>query len=794
MVMIHIVYTWRARTRRALLFASLFYILSGSMTAQTPTPPTFTISGTVTEKESGEELIGVTIRVAELPKKGAFSNKHGFYSLSLPQGTYTLSYNYIGHKKQTTSITLYANIKQNIELISNANSTQEVVVTADKKNNNISSPQIGVEKVDIQSIRNIPVLFGERDVLKTIQLLPGVKSAGEGNSGFSVRGGNTDQNLILLDEAPVYNASHLLGFFSTFNSDAIKDVTLYKAGMPSNYGGRVSSVLDIRMNEGNAKEFGVQGGIGLISSKLLVEGPIQEDISSFLIAGRRTYADVFLAFSSDEATKNSSLYFYDLNAKANYKLGDNDRIFLSGYFGRDVLGFNNTFGINWGNSTATLRWNHIWNSQLFSNSSLIFSNYDYNIGINFGGVDFDIYSQIQDWNFKQEFEYFSDPENTFQFGINAIHHTIVPGTITASGSVASVNARESQKQYSLEGGLYATHRWKANEELSLEYGARMSSFSVLGGSKQYTLDDNRRIVDTIDTEAGEILKTYLFVEPRVSLSYLLNETSSLKASYVRNTQGLHLLSNSTTSSPTDRWVSSNSTILPQISDQFSLGYFKNFTLSDDSDASEFEVGVETYYKDMQNQIDYKDGAQLNRTDTPETEILVGEGRAYGLEILLKKKTGRFTGWLSYTLARTERKIDNINGGDWYAFRQDRTHDLALVGMYQLNDRWSFSANFVYYTGNAVTFPSGKYETAGNVVFYYTERNGYRMPAYHRLDLGATWKLGPHSELNFSLYNAYGRENAYTIDFQKSEIDPTRTEALQTSLFRWIPSVSWNFKF
>ncbi|MBL7975866.1 MAG: TonB-dependent receptor plug domain-containing protein, partial [Candidatus Kapabacteria bacterium] len=527
------------------------------------------------------------------------------------EGNYTLSYSCIGHTKEVRKIQLNANSKLNIQLISSSNTSQSVVVTAEKKNDNVSNPQIGVEKVELQSIRNVPVLFGERDVLKTIQLLPGVKSAGEGNSGFSVRGGNTDQNLILLDEAPVYNASHLLGFFSTFNSDAIKDVTLYKAGMPSNYGGRISSVLDIKMNEGNAKKFGGNGGIGLISSKLLIEGPIQEDVSSFLIAGRRTYADIFLKLSSEERLTNSSLYFYDLNAKANYKFGENDRVFLSGYFGRDVLGFNNTFGIDWGNTTGTLRWNHVWDAQLISNSSFIYSNYDYNIGVNFGGVDFDIYSQIQDWNFKQEFEYFPNPENSIQCGVNIIHHTIVPGTITVSGDDAAINSRESQKQYSLEGGLFATHKWKANDDLTIEYGARLSTFSVLGGSTQYTLDANRNVVDTIKTQSGEILKTYMYVEPRVSLSYLLNESSSMKASYVRNTQGLHLLSNSTTSSPTDRWVSSNNNILPQVSNQFSAGYFKNFSLDEDAESNEYELGIETYYKDMQNQIDYKDGAQLN---------------------------------------------------------------------------------------------------------------------------------------------------------------------------------------
>jgi outer membrane receptor for ferrienterochelin and colicin len=749
----------------------------------------FTISGTITDKSTGETLIGVTVRVAELPKKGAITNKYGQYSLTLPQGKYTLIFRSVAHQKSEKQINLQAPLSLNIKLEQASARSGEVVVSARRENDNITSAQTSVEKITVQDIQNVPVLLGERDVIKVIQLLPGVKAAGEGSAGFSVRGGNTDQNLILLDEAPVYNAAHLLGFFSTFNSEAIKDVTLYKGGMPSNYGGRVSSVLDIQMNEGNTKKFGVNGGIGLISSKLLIEGPIDGDNSSFLIAGRRSYADLFLKLSSDQTTRESSLYFYDLNAKVNYKLGESDRLYLSGYFGRDVLGLSGLFGLDWGNQTGTLRWNHIVSDKVFSNTSLIYSTYNYNVNVNLGGSGFDVFSQIQDWNFKQETEYFASPENSFLFGVNAIHHTNTPGRITATGTPLFNNS-ELDKQYSWEFAGYATHRWKPAEGLNIEYGMRLSAFSVMGGSNQYRLNQQREIIDTISTKSGEFLKTYVYIEPRISLSWVVDDATSIKASYARNTQALHLLSNSSGNNPTDRWLSSNLNIAPQLSDQIAAGYFRNFVI----DGEDYELGFETYLKYLYNQIDYKDGAQIRGNSVPETEILIGEGRTYGAELIVRKKSGRLTGWLSYTLSRSERVIDGINQNKWYPFRYDRTHDLSLVAMYALNDTWSFSANFVFYTGNAISFPSGKYSVAGNTVMYYTERNGYRMPDYHRLDLGATWKVSENSEIAFSLYNAYGRENAFTIEFRDSETKPNTTEVVQRSLFRWVPSISWNFKW
>ncbi len=753
----------------------------------------YTLSGTITDATSGEVLTRVTVRVQELPKRGAYTNKSGFYSLTLPEGEYNVSYLYMGYTTQTKKIRLTKNLQQSLQMQPSARSTADVTVTAERKNENVTSTSIGIERVDVQSVKNVPVLLGERDVMKTIQLLPGVKAAGEGNSGISVRGGATDQNLILLDEAPVYNASHLLGFFSTFNSDAIRDITLYKSGMPANYGGRVSSVLDLQMNEGNKKSYHVNASIGLISSKVLVEGPIQEDQSSFLLAARRTYADVFLKLSSDESIRNSSLYFYDLNAKVNVRLGASDRLFLSGYFGRDVLGFNENFGIDWGNGTGTLRYNHEWSEKMISNSSLVYSNYDYNINISLGGSGFEIYSRIRDWNFKHDFEYFFNPENTLNFGVNTIHHSIVPGVITVSGSESGINPTEYATQASLESGLFASHRVTLSDEWKAEYGLRVSAFSILGGTDQYVLDSNRTVIDTVQTANG-ILKNFVYLEPRINISYILDEDNSIKASYVRNAQGLHLLSTSTTSSPTDRWISSNNNIDPQTSNQWSVGYFHNFSLSSGDNADYYELSVEGYFKTLHKQIDYKDNAEINATQTPETEILVGEGRAYGAEFMIKKKSGDWTGWLSYTLARSERQIPGVNKDAWYPFKYDRTHDVSLVVMYAYSDSWNFSANFVYNSGNAVTLPAAKYMVNNTVLYFYTERNGYRMPDYHRLDLGANWILSKQSEINFSLYNAYGRENAYTIDFRTSTTDKNKTEAVQTSLFRWVPSISYSFRF
>ena len=748
-----------------------------------------TISGTVISKAKGETIIAATIKAGNYT---TISNEYGFYSLTVGKGEYTVEATAVGYQPFSQKIIADQNQVINISLEDMVRDLDEVIISSNSRNRSLSSPQMGVEKLSTKEIKYVPVLLGEKDILKVVQLLPGVKAAGDGNSGFYVRGGAADQNLILLDEAPVYNASHLLGFFSTFNSDAIKDMTMYKGGMPAQYGGRLSSVLDIKMNEGNNQAYNVSGGIGLISTKLNVEGPIQKDRSSFLVTGRTTYVDVFLKLSNDSTVNSNRLSFYDFNAKANYILSKKDRVYLSGYFGRDKLGVGSTFGIEWGNATGTMRWNHIFNPRLFSNTSLILSNYNYTISIRSGATDFDIFSQIRDWNLKEEMQWYINSRNHLRFGLNAIYHNITPGKVSAS-ETSSVNSSELQNRYSMENAVFATNTTKVSDKVNVTYGIRLTAFSILGKGDYFAIDEDGVVTDTFSYKSGEIVETYFNPEPRLAISYQYNNTSSIKASYVRNVQNLHLISNSTTASPTDKWLASTNIIKPEISDQVALGYYKNLH------NNQFEISTEVYYKSMQNQIDYKDGADVFiNSDAIETQLLFGIGRAYGIELLFKKKTGRFSGWLSYTLSKTERKINGINDDDWYNAKQDRTHDLALVGIFQLNKKWTFSAAWVYYTGSAVTFPAGKYRIDNETVFYFTKRNAYRMPAYHRLDLGATWilkeKKNFSSELTISLYNAYGRENAYTIEFRDSKDDPDKTEAVQTALFKYIPSVSYNFKF
>lgn len=773
--------------KSGLFLFAIFYLLDFSTYAQTK----YTMSGYVKDEKTGEELIGATVFIKELQTVGTATNAYGFYSITIPYGNYNVTAQFIGYEPQSLQITLKQNVKQNFTLSENAIQLREVVVTSERKDENITKNMMGFEKINIQEIKNIPVIFGEKDILKTIQLLPGVKSVGEGNSGFYVRGGNADQNLILLDEATVYNASHLLGFFSVFNADAVKDVTLYKGGQPAEYGGRLSSVLDIRTKDGNDKIFGVEGGIGLISSRLKIEGPIVKDKGSFTISGRRSYADMFLKLSKDSAMRQRKLYFYDLNAKVNYRINSNNRIFLSGYFGKDVLVFGDQMGVDWGNATGTLRWNHLFSEKVFSNTSLIFSNYDYNINTYLAGTDGEIISRIQDYNFKQDFQYFPNTKNRFKFGFNSIYHKIIPGAITTKSDLSISELNLAHKQ-ALENAVYITHEYKPSEIINFEYGIRLTSFSTLGPGNFYTYNALGETIDTASYGKGEFVKSFFNMEPRFAANFILNEKSSLKAAYGRNTQNLHLLSNSTSGNPTDLWIPSSNNVKPEIADQISIGYFRNFK------NNMFEFSTEVYYKYLQNQIDYKDGAELRFNENAESQLLFGTGRAYGIEIFLKKKYGRINGWIGYTLAKTEKKTEGINNGAYYPAKQDRTHDISIVGIYELSKKWTISATWVYYTGNAVTFPSGKYEIAGQVVNYYTERNGYRMPDYHRLDLGVTWQKNKtekfESSWNFSMYNAYGRENAYTITFQEDPNDPAKTQAVQTTLFRWIPSITYNFKF
>lgn len=742
----------------------------------------YTVSGTVKQKSSGETLSGASVVVVEMPDVGVTTNEYGFFSLSLPKGNYTLRISHVGFEQDLMLARLDSSMIVAVNLIEA--SLQEVVVMAKKDNDIITGASMGTEVLNMKTAAKIPVIFGEKDLIKTIQLMPGVKSNGEGTNGFSVRGGATDQNLIILDEAPVYNASHLLGIFSTFNSDAIKDATIIKGNSPAQFGGRLSSVLDVKMKEGNNRKYQVSGGLGLVSSRLTVEGPIQKEKSSFIISGRRTYADMIARLSPD--FKGLKLYFYDLNAKANFTINERNKLFFSGYFGLDELAVSNMFGSKWGNATGTLRWNSIWSKKLFSNTSFIFSNYDFNVGFKSDGSETNYNSHIKDVNLKQDFTFYPNSKNTLRFGFNAILHTITPTRAEGTNIVSIKKGRKG-----LESAVYISNSWKATGKISMDYGLRVSFYNVLGGDI-YNIYQNNQLIQSVQPGKGRIGKTYYNWEPRFSMGYKISNTTGLKVGYARNTQHLHLMSNSTGGSPTDQWIGNSYNIKPEIADQLSLGLSKNFGHNN------YELNMEAYFKAMKNQIDYRDGADINTVVDIESELLFGKGRAYGLEILLKKKTGKLTGWVGYTISKTERKINGINNRQWYNAKQDRTHDLSIVGIYNLTKRWTLSGVFVYTTGNAVTFPTGKYELNGMTIYQYSNRNADRMPATHRLDISATYekpsKKRFQSSWSFGLYNVYGRQNPFSMTFRENKTNPQKIDAVQTSLFRWIPSVTYNFKF
>ncbi|HEY8404373.1 MAG TPA: TonB-dependent receptor [Flavobacteriales bacterium] len=775
----------KSAVRRLSLFLLLFFGLQSMVVAQN-----YTVSGTIKDAANGEDIIGAIVVVKENPSKGTSSNSYGFYSLTLPAGEYTLVYQYLGYSTQEKKVSLRSNQTLNVQLGLAETTLGEVEILGERKDQNVKSTEMGVVRIDPKAVESVPVLFGEKDIIKVFQLTPGVKSAGEGNSGFFVRGGSADQNLILLDEAPVYNASHLLGFFSVFNSDALKDVTLYKGGMPAEYGGRASSVMDIKMRDGNSKKIGVTGGIGLISSRLTVEAPIVKDKGSFIISGRRTYADLFLKLSKDKDIQSSQLYFYDLNLKANYQINEKNRIFLSGYFGRDKFGLADIFGFDWGNATATLRWNHLVNDKMFSNTSLIFSDYNYRFLFDAQDLEAKFSSFIRDWNLKQDFSYFPNPNHKVKFGFNAIHHTFIPGEIKTN--VDAFNNLNLTNRYALEGGVYVQNDQSITEKFGIQYGVRYSFFNYMGKGKAYTFDDDGEKLTEKEYGNWESIQMYGGFEPRLSAKIEVDKQSSVKASLNRAIQYLHLLSNSTSSQPTDIWIPSSNNVKPQISDQVALGYFRNFR------DNKYEASLEGYYKTFQNQIDYRNGASLFFNDEAEGELVFGKGRAYGVEFYLRKQTGKFTGWVSYTWSRSLRTFDQINDGKEFPSRQDRIHDFAIVLMYDLTDRLKLSGNWIYYTGTAVTFPSGKYEVSGISLPYYTERNGYRMPNYHRMDIGLTWlnktKKDYESSWNVSIYNVYARRNAYAITFRDKEGYPGQKEAVRIALFSIVPSITYNFSF
>jgi hypothetical protein len=772
---------------RPLLLISLIALLCLDLAGSARGEEKFTLSGTVKNAENGEALIGASIVVKELRNVGALTNAYGFFSLTIPGGHYTLLVQYLGFKVLADSIDLVQNHTFNFGLTPEPIIIGEVIVSGERSDKNVTSTTMSSDKLEMREVKSIPVLLGEKDVLKTIQLFPGVKSAGEGNTGYYARGGGLDQNLILLDEAPIYNPSHALGYLSVFNSDAIKDVTLITGGIPAEYGGRLSSVLDIRTNEGNMKEYGASGGIGLLAARLTLQGPIVRDEGSFTISGRRTYADLFLKLSTDTTINKTSLYFYDLNAKANYTLGEKDRIYLSGYLGSDNLDYPDVIGLRWGNTTATARWTHVFGDQFFSNTTLTFSNYKYTNLVGMSTSQYEITSGIKDINGKIDLQYFMNATNMFKIGVNSIYHTFMPGSVTA-GPTSSANSISLEHRYAFENAAYVSHEIEPFPGFKINYGLRASMFSLMGPGHTFTYDEYGDIVSTAQFSAGEAITTDLSFEPRAAATYLIDESSSLKGSYTRTAQYLHLLSNSTAANPSDLWVPSSNNVRPQYADQVAVGYFRNF------EQNEFESSLELYYKDMKNLIDYRNGADLQINPTVESLLIFGRGWSYGAEFLIRKRTGRISGWVGYTWSKTQEQFPLIENGRVFPARQDRTHDISVVAIYDLNATWNFSAVWVYNTGNAVTFPAGNYWVDNRLVSYYTERNGYRMPAYHRLDLSATWKLGERSNLNFSIYNVYDRMNAYAIYFRQNRADPSKTEAVQITLFPIIPSVTYNFNY
>lgn len=791
------------------LLPLLFFLVSFTVFGQEKK----TLSGYIKSAEDGEALIGATVAIESLPGKGTSTNIYGFYSLTLPAGEYQLTYSYVGFKPKTLSIQLTENQTVDVELSSEEVTLQEVIISDERPEDNVQDVKMSRETLKIEKVKSLPALFGEVDILKTIQLLPGIQSAGEGTTGLFVRGGSADQNLVLLDEAIVYNPAHFLGFFSVFNPDAIKNLEIYKGGIPARYGGRLSSILDIQMKEGNNKKLELSGGIGSISSRLTVEGPIKKDESSFILSGRRTYADLFLKLSGNEDLKNNTLYFYDFNAKANYKLNDNNKLFLSGYFGRDRFGVADQFGLDWGNATATARWNHLFSDRLFLNVSAIYSNFDYGFDIDTDVAEFTWNANLKEYNLKLDFTYFSNPENTIDFGYQAILHKFEPAKIIPRGDTNFEQLLLDDK-YALEQAFYMGNNQQINEKISMEYGLRYSLFQHIGPGTVFEYEegkpfDDETIIHTIEYDALENIKFYQGLEPRFGVRYLLTSGSSLKASYNRMRQYLQIASNATAGIPIDRWIPADRYVKPLIGDQVALGYFRNLR------QNTIESSVELYYKWMQHVIDFKSGSDILLNNNIETEISEGKGWAYGAEFMLKKNTGRTTGWISYTLARTRRQIEDINGGLPYNARHDRTHDLSIVVTYQLNPRLSISGSWVYSTGTAVSFPAGRYQLNGQSIPYYDplQRNAYRMPDYHRLDLSAVlegknrknrrWR----GSWSFSVYNAYARKNAFSITFNEvinndpsynpDEDGPIVTEepsAIKTYLFSIIPAVTYNFKF
>ncbi|OIQ28968.1 MAG: collagen-binding protein [Bacteroidetes bacterium MedPE-SWsnd-G2] len=787
----------------ALPLLLFFFCFSSMLNAQEK----FTLKGLITDVSSNETLIGVNIIFPEL-NTGTTTNEYGFFSITLPKGTYKLEVSYLGFTSIIQDITLDSNKTFNFQMEESAESLNEIVITEDVESINLKKPQMSVNSLSIGSIKKLPVVFGEVDIIKSITLLPGVTNAGEGSSGFNVRGGAADQNLILLDEAIVFNSSHLFGFFSVFNPDAIKNIKLYKGGIPAQYGGRVSSVLDIYQKEGNSNEFHMNGGIGLISSRLLAEGPIVKDKASFLFGARSSYAHLFLPlFDMDNVA-----YFYDINGKLSYRINENNSIYLSGYFGRDVFEISDSFKNSYGNGVANFRWNHLFSDKLFSNLSLIYSDYDYDLELSF--VEFDWESGIQNFNLKYDFKHYIKNNFKLLYGLNSIYYKFNPGNINPTTEDSGINPYKLIDKFAFENALYLDAEHTVSERLSLSYGVRFSSFLRLGQDELNVYEDDIALnfneelqiyekADPTGTESfsrSDVIESFNNFEPRLGVAYQLNEQSSLKASYNRMTQYLHLLSNTTSPTPLDVWAPSGKYIKPQKLNQYAIGYFRSIT------NDKYSLEVESFYKDIANRIDYIDGADLIANDAIEQVILNGEARAYGLEVLFRKNKGKFTGWAAYTISKSEQQTKGrtpeetgINNGEWYVAPFDKTHDLSLTGTFTHNDKWSFNANFLFQTGLPTTYPNGQYEYNGISIPSYEARNSSRMPSYHRLDLSANYVPNPQStkrwksEWVFGIYNIYNRKNAASISFSENRMTGVN-EALRLSIFGIVPSISYNFKF
>ncbi|MBL7697559.1 MAG: TonB-dependent receptor [Chitinophagaceae bacterium] len=761
----------------------------------------FTLSGYVKDSLSGETLIGASV-IINGEQKGITSNAYGFYSITLDEGTYTVSATFTGYLPLDSAIVLNKNTVVNFDLLQRS-MLQEVIVSSRRRDNNVKAPQMGKIDMSVQRIKSVPVLLGEVDLLKTLQLLPGVRNAGEGNTGLYVRGGGPDQNLIMLDDAIVYNSGHLFGFFSIFNSDAIKNISLIKGSMPAQYGGRISSVLDVAMKEGNMKKFEAEGGIGLISSRISVQGPIKKEKASFIVSARRTYLDVltkpFIKKTSDYY--GSGYYFYDLNMKVNYKFSEKDRLYLSGYFGRDIFSFKNSArsfaaDIPWGNSTATLRWNHVFNRKLFANTTLVYNDYKFAFGAEQDDFKLRLASGIRDRNAKIDIDYYPSPSHRMKFGGLFTYHTFVPNILTGEQGTTRFEPNNESRKYALEMAAYVQDEWEVSPRINIGAGIRYSVFSQIGPYTVYERDADGNKTDSARYSGGRAIKTYGGPEPRLTIRYGINEETSVKAGVARNLQYIHLVSNAGSTLPTDLWVPSTYRVEPQVSWQYSMGLFKNFA------GNAYETSVELYYKNMENQIEYGEGYTPSLND-PEDDFVYGRGWSYGAEFFVNKTRGKFSGWVGYTLSWTWRKFDDLNEGEKYPAKYDRRHDISVVAMYELSGRWKFSSVFVFGSGNATTLPERFYIVDGVLTQEYSKVNQYRLPSYHRLDLSATYtprsKPGRrfHQSWVFSLYNSYSRLNPYFIYFNQegSPYDGTlKIEARKVSLFPVIPAVTWNFKF